>query len=351
MEVLKTKKITYFLGAGATIDVAPDVANGSDLLKKAFQSFPQDKEVKSLKDLIKHVFKKDDVAKEADLWNLINFVIQREVSLSINYNYEIMQDLRNNLLSLLIRELDKSLKSIKKRTHNIFINKLKETRSTIISTNYDIVIDNALYNEMRNYNYGTKIRHIVSGEYGADEGLRRPMLFMPGVSFNAGELSLLKIHGSLNWLYCPKCDEVDVSIGEKGVIKTLTGLYCSNKDCTSKYQPLLITPTMFKDYENRVIKETWDLAEEKLSNSDWLVFIGYSLPEEDYYIRCLLLKARANQAIDFQKVFVVEQKEETADKTNLKNVKERYDSLFGRVDFLPIGFEEFANNIDKYLVY
>ena len=61
---------------------------------------------------------------------------------------------------------------------------------TFISSNYDLLIDNALcYLSGLDYGFGEKLK---------------PRLW-----------KLLKLHGSLNWLYCPRCKKVNSYIGQK----------------------------------------------------------------------------------------------------------------------------------------
>src|SRR4030095_12783889 len=103
----------------------------------------------------------------------------------------------------------------------------------------------------------------------------------------------LKLHGSLNWLYCPRCDELDVTLQKSGAMKILNDPAagrCRGAYCTSRYEAVLVGPSLEQRYENRILSDSWTLAEQALAKADRLVVIGYSLPEADYLIRALLAR-------------------------------------------------------------
>lgn len=57
----------------------------------------------------------------------------------------------------------------------------------------------------------------------------------------------------------------------------------------------MIAPSYIKDYGNAHLGSVWRHAMTQLLNADRWVFIGYSLPADDYHIRGILLRAlRAN---------------------------------------------------------
>lgn len=339
-------KTVYFLGAGATKAVAPGAPLNKDLVKNAIIDFVESKEAQFLLDFIANLFHIKDPTIDNQIWNLLDYIIQKGKSPSSKYNLEQIIDLRRCLLHLVIREFQKSLEVVEPRIYKMFINKIQNTDSAIISTNYDILIDSAL-SKIMGLNYGAKVRTRITGGFADTAGLQRPGAYEPGIPLNQSKIPLFKIHGSLNWLYCSKCDEVDITT-DKGAVRTLSGdYYCFNRNCTNKYEPLLITPTMFKNYENRFIKETWDCAEKALIDAERLVFIGYALKDEDYQIRCLLMKALLNKIECYRKIIVIERKPKNQkDKRYLEeNIKKRYQDLYGGVDFRTIGFTGYIDSL------
>lgn len=331
-------KAVYFLGAGATIAVAPNAPVNINLLEKALQDFPETMEAKSIENFVKDIFKnRPNPPRDNQIWNLLDYIIQEGKSPSRGYNIERITELKSCLLNLIINEVEEGVKDADVETYRKFVMAIKNNvGSAIISTNYDILIDNALA-QLNCFNYGPKIRHAV---YISSSERAIPSEQLIG----NGNVLLLKIHGSLNWLYCPKCDEVDLAKQKKGALATLTGLYCNNSNCTSQYTSLLITPTMFKNYKNRFIKEVWRYAEKVLTEADELIFIGYALKEEDYQIRCLLMKALLNKECCYKKVTVVE--DEKLDEKKAVDIEAKYQQLYGDdIDVRTIGFVEYINQL------
>lgn len=134
---------------------------------------------------------------------------------------------------------------------NEFIKNLNNT-DVIISTNYDIVIDNALLGK-GNTNYGVQLRRNAFPVEYAD-GIRRGGNLL-GPLLNQGPIKLLKIHGSLNWLYCSKRDELDVTLGQKGAANYIGkdySLVCGSSGCTAKYDPLIVTQQSLRYMRTRL---------------------------------------------------------------------------------------------------
>lgn len=228
-------KVVYFLGAGATKAVAHNAPLNVDLVKKAIEDFSETSEAKRLNGFLKKLYKeRENPVADNQIWNLLDYIIQQGKSPSFGINLEQIIDLKNDLMTLVIQEFEKSLGRVSDSTTETFIEKIDPQKSTIISTNYDIIIDDALLDKKYNCNYGVKIRKEVPIFDCKDYyGLKRPRHDSSlGSIVNSGDIELLKIHGSLNWLYCPKCDEVDLTMHDKGVRRTLGGLHCANIYCT-----------------------------------------------------------------------------------------------------------------------
>ena len=224
---------------------------------------------------------------------------------------------------------------------------------TVISLNYDVIVDNAMfflsdrYQNLRPPDYRANIdtqvykNHLSFGTFG----------------------NLLKIHGSLNWLYCGTCQRLDlyVSEGLHGLrtAKALDELYfnapfddayscrgtpCRNPQCDGTVSPILITPTYVKDYNNPHIERVWAEAEQFMKDSDRAIIIGYSLPTDDVEI-AMLFKQGLNH-LPRNKITVVEYVEGDIDKpvdqrTPIEQhpTGRRFRSLFGAdLDWHTSGF-------------
>lgn len=342
-------KTVYFLGAGATKAVCDNAPVNKNLVRKALEHNSGLSETENLQIFINDLFKtRNDPPIDNQIWNLLDYIIQQNRSASPKYNLEQINKLRADLVNLVIKEFKKSLVDADIEYYGRFVSKICLANAAIISTNYDILIDNALFNS--SYNYGAKLRRMVTSiRIDPESGLKRPSPegYGGGLKLNEGKIPLLKIHGSLNWLYCPKCNEVDITVRGKGAEELAdSDCYCFNKNCTSKYESLLITPTMYKNYENRIIKEIWNCAEHQLIDADSLVFVGYALKDEDYEIRCLLMKAMLSRSDGYKKVTVIERKPETNNDTaELKIIKEKYEALYGEIEFKEKGFLDYIDSL------
>lgn len=235
-----------------------------------------------------------------------------------------------------------------------------EIEPVVISLNYDVIADNALFalalqtapekgerpyaqrSQHRLPNYGCDIRTAAYAE--------RP--------HNFGWL--LKLHGSLNWIYCPNCHRLDIGLVEVGPDLMYTrkvlddlyqevnlhdkyscqGAYC--KDCKFPTRPVLITPTYRKDYRNPHIAQVWYDAERVLRDADRVYLIGYSLPSDDVEV-VYLLKRGLQHLIDSPKAITVVVHSSGDNSIGSSDVGRRYRSIFGnRCDWQPIGFRDWV---------
>jgi len=233
---------------------------------------------------------------------------------------------------------------LRRFSHNYYVellDALDPTRSsipTVISLNYDIIVDNALVEHSNHLpDYGCDI---TTERYQAWP--HRGMLF--------------KIHGSLNWSYCPGCNRLDLGVAESGkTYKMLQELYQVNPlearyschgfpcpQCQTYVEPVLITPTQLKDYRNPHVAKVWTLAEQSLRRAERAIIVGYSLPDDDLDVIYLLkrgLGQLANQAP--QSITVVEKTDDEEMRSIGKHpVGRRYRSIFGpNINWRTDGFE------------
>lgn len=167
---------------------------------------------------------------------------------------------------------------------------------SIISTNWDILLDNSIYNKIRQQSdLGVVDYCCYISSYDEFDNTVKPGLEILGQGgFN---VKLLKLHGSLNWLQCPKCQRIYVKFNEKiamnpfGNITQPTCRHCDGNFGKQKSHNLvanLIMPTFLKDLSNPQYKIIWQNAGIELSEAKKIVFIGYSLPQADFEMRQLL---------------------------------------------------------------
>jgi len=170
---------------------------------------------------------------------------------------------------------------------------------------------------------------------------------------------LLKLHGSLNWLFCPGCQRLDIGMSKNGKeladssfleelynFKPLEQHYlcgddscneCQCKYCGTPLRAVMITPSFAKDYRNPHIQKVWYEAEWLLRESTHAVIVGYSLPNDDLEVIHLL--RRGLRELPPENITVVLREPDDA-------ICRRYRSHFGsNVDFQLDGFEKWAHQI------
>lgn len=123
--------------------------------------------------------------------------------------------------------------------------------------------------------------------------------------------TLLKLHGSLNWLYCGTCQRLDIGASESRLylkaLKKLVGSGQGLEDfylgptslcagCGTALHALLVAPSHLKNYGNPHLTQVWYRAERLLREADRAVFVGYSLPDDDVEVVYLLKRGLAHLA-------------------------------------------------------
>jgi NAD-dependent SIR2 family protein deacetylase len=205
-----------------------------------------------------------------------------------------------------------------------------------ISTNYDILIDNALTEEKE---------HGVDLDYGVDfrnfdrpNDWKRPSL--------EKRVALFKPHGSLNWLYCSTCNELEITPEEKGVVTRLLVSQVAHEACPrcgSVYSPIIVPPTFYKDLNNVFLSSIWNRTDQALQRVKHIIFCGYSFPDADMHIKYLLKRAQTNRNSEF-KVKVINHHEDKKPEIS-KQEEYRYKRFLGGiVDYTSLSFKDFALN-------
>jgi hypothetical protein len=224
----------------------------------------------------------------------------------------------------------------------------------VVSLNYDLLVDHAMMQ------LGSPEPNLPPAfpEFGCDiatDALQKRPRFG----------TLLKIHGSLDFLYCPGCQRLDVALSDDGryLVKALNHLFeqqpndkeelhnsysCRGRpchDCGANVQPIMITPTAFKDYRNAHVSRIWYEAHRQLRQADRVIFVGYSLPSDDVHVVYLLKRSLGRLAANM--ITVVECDKQ---KRGLSEhpVGRQYRTLFGDgIDWRTEGFTAWVNRLES----
>ncbi len=210
--------------------------------------------------------------------------------------------IRDQLLKLIqsiLTELADGIKKVEGDLHK-FANLLLSS-DTILNFNWDLLLDNILSREkflkriyqnedtnidVHNIYYKFLWKLSLWGRNLIDEiGLRPPYL-----NWNNADGYYLKLHGSIDWVFCN--NELCRGFGEGIPIEKIQEkYYCSS--CHESMYPLLIPPVLNKQYRKyHLIRRIWNTALKEIENVTDLIIWGYSLPETDFYSIWLLRNAR-----------------------------------------------------------
>ncbi len=222
---------------------------------------------------------------------------------------------------------------------------------SIISTNWDILLDTSLQDQIENeYHDKAVVDYCCNiSSYDRHDSSVKPGLEVLGKGgFN---IKLLKLHGSLNWLQCPRCLRNYVDMNRKiAASQHITNRHC--RHCDEHFNvhdshtliSNLIMPTFLKDFTNPQYKLIWQNAGIELSEAEKIIFIGYSLPQADFEMRQLLARmVRSNaiiEVVDFGK---------SGRLKNIVDTTKRYEIFFGKRLKKPIYWKGTASYVNQFL--
>lgn len=248
------------------------------------------------------------------------------------YAYEKMDSIRYSIIRLFAYYFSKCVQDhiCTQKNYLDFTSYIKSKRiktpSTIITTNWDTLVEKYFLTK------GVKFYYGFHSPYTSEDFSRIQ---------KKDEVLLLKVHGSANWLKCQHCGAVSVfqdnaaaaSLFEDGVYERCAICGSSSIDSGSSLQPEIITPTMVKSLSNRIFLNLWGAAAEEIRQATHVLFVGYSFPIADFEFRYLLQRNMPPDAI----IDVILYHNDDPVQTPLINLKEllpekRYRDAFPRND-------------------
>lgn len=379
----RVKKIVYILGAGfsksagaplqseiikdifsLTIeDIERDINHDNNGLKELFLDCKNKFEY-LLKNLFFSTPKHYKYLSLEDIFSSIDKSIISNLSLR-NISKQDLHDIRQKINALIIILMKIKLpdnvrkKHIRKFAHYLVNERSKdiiEDPFTIISTNWDIILENALRMEMDTNNGDIDYCFYTHSFSESNRGEKlRSGLYNRGLGkYN---LKVLKLHGSMNWLQCQRCQRVYITYFDKIALEQFltkpapTCIHCNtnnvNEDNTyqgANLNSVLIMPTFLKDLNNFNLKLSWQISGIELQEASKIVFMGYSLPLADFELRHLLSNSIRSDA-------EIEVVLHSKDKPNIHGYKNfpafRYRSFLGNrsIKFYYDGVEGYINDL------
>jgi len=360
-------KTVFILGAGASKDSgAPLMNEFLDRSRKLYSSgecgerFREDFEhvfhaISKLQRIhsksVLDIFNIEEVFAAFEMAKLINKFPGDEFSKKVDIDHLI-----KSLKRVIYVTLEKSTPLVTENTENLppptgsygqfaeLINTIKEKElkiPTIITFNYDLAIDYALFRHGFPINY-----------------------CFPSSESQVGEINLIKLHGSLNWFenkeenriipYEIEQEKIPISVfrrnyrGEKYYFNIFdkikdNKISYKGKDYNVKPDPFIIPPTWDKSMYHQELSKVWSQAASDLSIAENIYVIGYSLSVTDSFFRYLY--ALGSEGVKIIERFWVFNPDE-------RNVKPRFEEFIGtgikdRFKFLPITFKQAARCLNK----
>lgn len=207
--------------------------------------------------------------------------------------------------------------------------------STVITFNYDLVVDDAL----------ARVKVAPAYELGDaiydDEEDRCP------------SVQLLKLHGSTNWAIC-ECNQIHV-LGRKVTSNPEMFRSMECRKCRRNgLRLLLVPPSWDKSEYSSIMQPVWKKAVDALKTATRICVVGYSMPESDAFFKFLLTLGLAEND-HLYKLIVVDlvgagpAPQEVTIETRWRELLE---AVFAgrRFDFQPYGVAHFVQGPMKRLL-
>lgn len=353
----------YILGAGASYEHGAPLTK--QILPYALKHGNGDERLQLVRDFLREVFHfeatpeadPDTYPSLVDALSVVDLALDRHESLARQYDQERLRKVRQALEYAVFRSLEHSLsyqtKDQRKRSTATLdmVRKLgPEGEAAIISLNYDVIVDIALFRRSdQQFKFEAanveRLSEAETGPQGIDYGVEFSNLERvsatvapPGLGF-----PLYKIHGSFNWLLSKVTGNLYFG-GLKKAVGVIYGLDLDSyyqrgqtpfEEPVSNLEPILVTPTHLKDLRNPHLAGVWRKAETALRKAERVVFIGYSLPGDDLHIKYLLKRAiETNLSGHPPEIVAVDPSQEV-----LANFRRFFG---GRVTCHPIGFGQYV---------
>lgn len=173
----------------------------------------------------------------------------------------------------------------------------EKCRDTIITLNYDLVVDKTLATLAKRNDLG-ELSHesILSNMY----DLIQEVVYFGGTPFspNPEPAYYLKLHGSLDWYYCPndRCKNHFIFFANR--LQTKWPKVTENEICQicgARAEPVIVPPNINKSFGRfPKLSFIWNLAYREIQAADALVIIGLSFRNTDYYLRWLVKSSLFN---------------------------------------------------------
>lgn len=308
-------KDVYVFGAGASAsEGAPVVRNFLRIAYRYLKEEVPDADLEIVWDFLEHFYgSRVEINTYRDLdrypgidevFNIVDWYLLHNQAFSARFPRSRLYELKMALVKLISATLDRSLQS-NNGIHQSFVAQVVNQASelpTFISLNYDVALDRAIREAGFETEYGFYGTHNSNDLAGA------------------GKIPLYKLHGSLNWSFCPLCGEISEHHEKVAHLLFSQSNTINCENCHGENsQAIIIAPTLYKSYNISRLNNVWDSAALAISRADRLCFIGYSLAPADTSIIAMVKRA-LNAPVKKREVVVINPNWHTC---------KRYQQIFG----------------------
>jgi hypothetical protein len=344
-----------FLGAGATKSengpLTNEILPGLWTARASLQAQDPTGKVDALVDFLEKEFHVTSATKKEGypglplLLSLLDTALDRRETFHAPWDLDAIAKLREAIEFGIYDMLEVVLEKAPTNSHFMIFSKLfptAEDQPCVISTNYDLIADSAMM-------FLGNTRKAAGGLPNYHCGIANILHLRPEQRFG----TLLKLHGSLNWLLCKTCLRLELGESDSKLYGTILqkvggrdlkstflpdGAPCTV--CQSKMRPLLVAPSHLKDYRNPHLSQVWYEAQRVLRQAQRVVFVGYSMPEDDVEVVYLVKRSLAHITNPKQITVIEYCEDDVTVKAEDHPVGRRYQALFGDIDWTAGGLQQ-----------
>ncbi len=293
---MSNKKTVYILGAGCSKEDGAPLVN--DFFDVAFNNKLREylnSEAKIRFSAVQR-FREEELP-GSNIEELLSYIDLEKV-LKTKKHRDPLDIIRSDLIYLIGKTIKERMGTNPSKIYSKFMyNHLLKCypNPSIISFNWDIATDNLLFKRGYDLDTSGKNGMILSLDYGTDF-----------ISYNnedkiskgarESSLKLLKLHGSMNWLFCNRCKTNNKYFvyGEKVMVEIAEGTKIKCPKCENNLKPIIVPPTFKKIEENAVLtilREIWAEARKVVEDAEHIIIAGYSFPEDDVHFKLFFRSA------------------------------------------------------------
>lgn len=307
-------KNVYLLGAGASA--------ASDFNLPTMQNLIFEGLFKKHEHLSKFVerYYPSSKCEEIDVEELITFIDLCDGNFSFFGDYpdpdlwhvknELYIYLRDRLMSDPARQCCEKLKKLFED------HKSEECPDSIITLNYDLIVDKTLASLSKRSQHGDlSAGSIMARSY----HLINETVYMGGMPFSPRQdrAYYLKLHGSLDWYYCSnsQCRFHQIFFANRMEPWPQTSDNSLCQLCGSRAVAVIVPPNINKSLQKfPKLSYLWNLACREIKIADTLVIIGLSFRDADYYLKWLLKNACRTAINSNRRIEIVDKNEMVVEK-------------------------------------